>query len=192
MFKKIIVLTTILVFSATAIFAATYQVDPVHSQIHFTIPHLMMFKVRGEFTDYSGTVEVDDKNKITAASATIKIASISTREQKRDDHLRSPDFFNAAEYPTMTFTSTRFVQSGDTVTAYGKLTIRGTTKDVALTGKFLGVNTDPWGNVRAGLEATTTINRHDFGLSWNKALETGGVVVGDMVEIGLEVEAIKQ
>lgn len=192
MFKKIIVLTTTLVFSATALFAATYQVDPVHTQVHFTVPHLMMFKVRGEFTDYSGTVEVDDKNKITAVSAAIKTASIDTREQKRDDHLRSPDFFNAAEYPTMTFTSTKFVQDGNTVTAYGRLTIRGTTKDVALTGKFLGVNTDPWGNVRAGFEATTTINRQDFGLSWNKALETGGVVVGDLVEIGLEVEAIKQ
>ncbi len=192
MFKKIIVLIITLVFSATALFAATYKVDPVHTQVHFTVPHLMMFKVRGEFTDYSGTVEVDDKNKITAANATIKTASIDTREQKRDDHLRSPDFFNVAEYPTITFTSNRFVQSGDTVTAYGKLTIRGITKDIVLTGKFLGVNTDPWGNVRAGFEAATTINRHDFGLSWNKALETGGFVVGDLVDIGLEVQAIKQ
>ncbi|MBE0502375.1 MAG: polyisoprenoid-binding protein [Desulfuromonadales bacterium] len=192
MLKKITALTIFLFFSATTIFAATYEVDPVHSQIHFTVPHLMMFKVRGEFTDYSGAVEVDDKNKIITANATIKTASIDTREQKRDDHLRSTDFLNAADYPTITFTSSRFVQDENNVTAYGKLTIRGITKDVALTGKFLGVNTDPWGNVRTGFEATTTINRHDFGLSWNKALETGGLLVGDLVEIGLEVEAIKQ
>ena len=192
MLKKITALTTFLFFSATTIFAATYKVDPVHSQIHFTVPHLMMFKVRGAFTDYSGTVEVDDKNKITTANATIKTASIDTREQKRDDHLRSPDFLNAAEYPTISFISSRFVQDENNVTAYGKLTIRGITKDVTLTGKFLGVNTDPWGNVRTGFEATTTINRRDFGLSWNKAIETGGFLVGDQVEIGLEVEAIKQ
>lgn len=192
MHKKIFAFAVALIFSATAVFAATYQIDPVHSQVHFTVPHLMIFKVRGEFTDYSGSVEVNADNQITATSATIKTRSIDTNEKKRDDHLRSADFFDVVDHPEMAFTSTRFEYSENSVTAYGKLTIRGTTKDVVLQGKSLGVNTDPWGNVRAGFDASTSINRHDFGLSWNKALETGGFVVGDIVEIGLEIQAIKQ
>ncbi len=190
MYKRIIAIFVVLLFAAMSSYAATYQVDAVHSQVHFTVPHLMFFKVRGEFTDYAGTVEVDENQKITAAVATIKVASINTREAKRDAHLRSADFFDADNHPEMKFSSTRVEYKGDEVTVHGKLTIRGVTRDVALKGRYLGQNTDPWGNVRAGFEASTKINRQDYGLTWNKALETGGVVVGDEVEIGVEVEAI--
>lgn len=190
MLKRTIAVLTVVMFYATLSFAATYQVDAVHSQIHFTVPHLMFFKVRGEFTDYVGSVEVDEQQKITAATATVKVASINTREAKRDAHLRSADFFDADNHPEINFSTSRIEYSGDEVTAHGKLTIRGVTRDVALKGRYLGQNTDPWGNTRAGFEAATKINRQDYGLTWNKALETGGVVVGDEVEIGLEVEAI--
>lgn len=192
MFKHIFVLILVSLFFAPQSFAATYKVDSVHSQVHFTVPHLMFFKVRGEFTDYVGSVEIDDNQKITAASATIKVASIDTREAKRDNHLRSADFFDADNHPEIKFDTTRIEYAGEEITAHGKLTIRGVTKDVALKGRFLGKNTDPWGNTRAGFEASTTINRQDYGLSYNKVLETGGVVVGDEVVIGLEVEAILQ
>lgn len=196
MFKQIIALFTVALLTALffipVTFAATYQIDVAHSQIHFTVPHLVFFKVRGAFIDYVGSVEIDENQKITAASATIKVASINTREAKRDAHLRSADFFDADNHPEMTFVSTRIEYSGEDITAHGKLTIRGVTRDVALKGRYLGQNTDPWGNVRAGFEASTTINRQDYGLSWNKALETGGVVVGDEVVIALEVEAVLQ
>lgn len=196
MLNRIIALFIVVLFTALflvpGVFAATYQVDAVHSQVHFTVPHLVFFKVRGEFLDYVGSVEVDDNMKITAASATIKVASIDTREAKRDAHLRSADFFDAENHPEITFVTTRIESAGEEITAHGKLTIRGVTREVALKGRFLGQNTDPWGNARAGFEASATINRQDYGLTWNKALETGGVVVGDEVVIALEVEAILQ
>ena len=172
--------------------AATYTVDHAHSQVHFKVAHLMISTVRGEFSDYTATVEADPKTKVVeSVKATIKIASINTRNKKRDDHLRSPDFFDAANHPEMSFVSTRVVGKGDDIVVYGKLTIRGNTKVVELHGKFSGEVKDPWGNSKAGFEATGKINRQDFGLSWNKTLETGGLVVGDEIEIGLEIEAAK-
>ncbi|MBF0350264.1 MAG: polyisoprenoid-binding protein [SAR324 cluster bacterium] len=181
-----------LVLSTSAL-AARYDVDPVHSQVHFTIPHLVMFKVRGTFTDMSGQVEVDTtKQTITAVQGTVKSASIDTRESKRDEHLRSPDFFDTAQYPEITFVSKKITGKGSKITVVGDLTIHGVTKSVELKGSYLGANKDPWGNERTGFEATGKINRKDFGLTWNKALETGGFVVGDEVQIGLEIEAVKQ
>lgn len=193
MFKKIAILITALVFSSSAVFAATYQVDNVHSQVHFKVAHLMISSVRGEFNDYTATIDADPATKtVNSVKATIKTTSIDTKNKKRDDHLRSADFFNAAEHPEMTFESTRVVGKGNDITVYGKLTIRGTTKEVALKGKFMGEVKDPWGNSKAGFEATGMIDRQEFGLSWNKMLETGGLVVGDEIEIGLEIEALKQ
>ncbi len=193
MSKKILILFITLLFLAPSAFAATYQIDPSHTQVHFTVPHLMVFKVRGNFNDFAGTVEVDGAEKtLSAASAVIKTASIDTRNQKRDNHLRSADFFEADKYPEITFVSKKVTGSGSDITVTGDLTIKGVTKEVTLSGGFLGAATDPWGNQRAGFEATGKINRGDFGLTWNKALETGGVVVGDEVEIGLEVEAVLQ
>lgn len=193
MFKKMMILTVALLFAAVQLAtAATYTVDNAHSQVHFKVAHLMISTVRGEFNDYSATIEADPATKtVKSVKATIKTASIDTRNKKRDDHLRSADFFDAANHPEMTFESTRVVGKGDDVVVYGKLTIRGTTKVVELRGKFAGEVKDPWGNSKAGFEATTKINRQDFGLSWNKTLETGGLVVGDEVEIGLEIEAAR-
>ena len=193
MIKKLSVLLIALLLAAPAVFAATYQIDPAHTQIHFTVPHLMVFKVRGNFNDFSGTIEADSgKQTLASTAATIQVTSIDTRNQKRDDHLRSADFFAADQYPEMSFVSKKVTGSGNAISLVGDLTIKGTTKEVTLQGAFLGAATDPWGNQRAGFEATGKINRRDFGLTWNKALETGGVVVGDEIEIGLEVEAIKQ
>jgi len=191
MLKKLTLLAMALLIVAPAAFAASYQIDPAHTQIHFTVPHLVVFKVRGNFNDFVGTVEADAaSNTLSGATATIQVASIDTRNQKRDDHLRSADFFEAAKYPEMTFVSKKVTGSGNNITVTGDLTIKGITKEVVLQGGFLGATTDPWGNQRAGFEATGKVNRREFGLLWNKALETGGMVVGDEIEIGLEVEAV--
>jgi polyisoprenoid-binding protein YceI len=193
MLNKIFALAVALIFSSSAVFAATYQVDNVHSQVHFKVAHLMISSVRGEFNDYTATIDADPKTRtVNSLKATIKTASIDTKNKKRDDHLRSGDFFNVAEHAEMTFESIRVVGKGDDIAVYGKLTIRGTTKVIELKGKFSGEVKDPWGNTKAGFEATGMINRKDFGLTWNKTLETGGVVVGDQIEIGLEIEALKQ
>jgi len=193
MIKKILTISAAIIFAAQIAAATTYQIDPVHSQVEFTVDHLVVFKVNGAFNEYQGEIEADSASKsLTSTKAEIKIASIDTREPKRDGHLLSADFFDAENHPLMTFTSKRVEGSGDNITVVGDLSIRGTTKEVALKGSFRGENTDPWGNVRAGFTASTVINRHDYGLSWNKALETGGVVVGDDVTIRLEVQGIRQ
>jgi polyisoprenoid-binding protein YceI len=191
MLKKLALLVIASLLLAPAAFAASYQIDPAHTQIHFTVPHLVVFKVRGNFNEFAGTVEADAaSNTLSGAAATIQVASIDTRNQKRDDHLRSADFFEAAKYPEISFVSKKVEGSGSNITVTGDLTIKGITKEVVLRGGFLGATTDPWGNQRAGFEATGKVNRRDFGLLWNKALETGGMVVGDEIEIGLEVEAV--
>lgn len=191
--KIITILFIALLLGTPAVFAATYQIDPSHTQIHFTIPHLMVFKVRGNFNDFTGTIEADaTAQTLTGAAAIIQTASIDTRNQKRDDHLRSADFFDVGNFPQISFKSKKISGNGADITVIGDLTIKGITKEVVLKGGFLGSTTDPWGNLRAGFEATGKINRRDFGLTWNKALETGGVVVGDEVELGLEVEAVMQ
>lgn len=192
MINKILIMAVAFLFSAQLATAAVYKVDPVHSQVQFTVDHLVFFKVSGLFNDYQGELEADSTTRtLKSAKATIKVASIDTREKKRDDHLRSADFFDAANYPEMTFVSRKIEGHGDEIVVRGDLTIRGKTKEVVLKGSFRGENSDPWGNVRAGFSASTVINRHDFGLNWNKALETGGFVVGDDVTITLEIEAIQ-
>ncbi len=191
--KKMIILLTVFVFAAQLSFAATYTVDPVHSQVEFTVDHLMVFKVSGSFNEYQGEIVADPVTKsLESATAEIKVASIDTREPKRDAHLRSADFFDAENHPNMTFVSKKIEGHGNDITVYGDLTIRGTTREVALKGSYRGENTDPWGNVRAGFSASTVINRHDYGLKWNKALETGGVVVGDDVTITLEIQGVRK
>lgn len=193
MLKKILILIAVSILTAQIASAATYKVDPVHSQIEFTVDHLVVFKVSGSLNEYQGEIEADPGTKsLQSAKAEIKVASIDTREPKRDGHLLSADFFDAENHPLMTFASKRVEGSGDNITVVGDLSIRGTTKEVALKGSFRGENTDPWGNIRAGFSASTTINRHDYGLSWNKALETGGFVVGDKVTINLEIQGVRQ
>lgn len=194
MYKKVMLLSfgILLAVAVQMTSAATYSVDNVHSQVQFKVAHLMISTVRGEFSDYTATIKADPANRtVQSIEATIKVASIDTRNKKRDDHLRSPDFFDAANHPAMTFKSTKVVGKGDDITVYGDLTIRGTTKQVALKGGFAGEVKDPWGNTKAGFHGGTKINRQEYGLTWNKVLETGGLVVGDEVEIILEIEAAK-
>lgn len=194
MFRKLLLTSLALLFLYSTGFAATtYVVDTPHTQIHFSVTHLMFFKVRGTFTEFSGEVDVDPAAQtLTAARATIQTASVDTREAKRDEHLRSDDFFDAENHPTITFVSKSVTGTGENIEVVGDITIRGVTKEITLQGSFVGAMIDHQGNERAGFVATGTLNRKDFGLNWNRAIETGGVVVGDTVEIGLEIAAVKQ
>lgn len=194
--KKIgrFLITLLLVLVPALAFSATWTIDPEHSHIQFSVRHLMVSNVKGVFGKVQGTVDIDDKN-ITKSSVKVSIEteSINTGVAKRDTHLRSADFFDVARFPTMTFVSKKVAQAGkDKLQVTGDLTIHGVTREVVLDVDGPSAETkDPWGSIRRGASATTKINRKDFGLNWNKALETGGVVVGDEVTINLEVELIK-
>ena len=172
----------------------TYVIDADHSTLGFTIRHAGIGKTRGQFDEFNGTIEVADDSTPTGstASATIKAASVNTRNNDRDNHLRSADFFDVETYPEWTFATTGVSGSKESFTLTGDLTIHGVTKSVDLEVEFLGAATDPFGNDRAAFEASTAISRKDFGLTWNAALEAGGVLVGDKVTTTLEIEAIKQ
>ena len=172
----------------------TYVIDADHSTLGFTIRHAGIGKTRGQFDEFNGTIEVagDSTPTGSTASATIKAASVNTRNNDRDNHLRSADFFDVETYPEWTFATTGVSGSKESFTLTGDLTIHGVTKSVDLEVEFLGAATDPFGNDRAAFEASTVISRKDFGLTWNAALEAGGVLVGDKVTITLEIEAIKQ
>ncbi len=191
--KKIFIVS-LLVTIPQAAFAATWKIDPVHTAVEFKIRHLMVSWVKGVFADVDGSAQIDDAD-LSKASVSVKIAtaSVDTNNQKRDDHLRSADFFDVAKFPAMAFVSKKVVvANGQPVKIVGDLTIRDVTREVELEVEdFSATVTDPWGNTRRGASATTTINRSDYGLTWNKALEAGGVVVGDEVRISLEVELIK-
>jgi polyisoprenoid-binding protein YceI len=171
----------------------TYKIDKAHSEAVFQVRHLLT-KVRGRFSDFEGTIQYDPANpERSSVNATIHAASIDTNEKDRDTHLRSADFFAVDQYPTLTFNSTRVTRkSEDRFDVDGDLTIHGVTRPVTLNVSFLGKAKDPWGNERLGFEGETTINRKDFGLSWNAALETGGFLVGDEVKISLSVQALPQ
>ncbi len=171
---------------------ARYVVDPDHSIVEFKVAHMVISKTTGHFKDYAGFIDMDpDAGTVKALEATIKTASVTTNQEKRDAHLRNPDFFDAEKYPTMTYKMKSYHKSGDGYTAIGDLTLHGVTKEVALTGNFNGVTKDPWGNTRAGFTAEGKVNRKDFGMVWNKALDSGGLVVGDEVLIKLDIECIK-
>ena len=168
--------------------AGTWAIDPTHTEVGFVARHLMVSKVRGSFTDVSGTVEVAENVTDSVANVVIKTASVSTGTADRDGHLKSADFFDAETYPDMTFVSTGF--DGETLT--GDLTIKDVTKPVTLDVEFNGVATDPWGNEKAGFEATADINRTDWGLTWNANLEKGGVLVSEKIKLVLDVQLAKQ
>jgi len=173
--------------------AQTYAIDKVHSEVDFQVRHLLT-KVRGRFLEFTGTVLFDqDHPEQSSASLTIDASSIDTGTPDRDTHLRSDDFFAVETYPALTFQSSRVVKTGDeSYDVVGTLTIRGVAKEITLPVTYLGTAKDPWGNVRAGFEASITLNRKDFGLTWNAALETGGFLVGDEVRISLSIQAIAQ
>jgi polyisoprenoid-binding protein YceI len=194
--KRIIIsLTTIIALALPIVVsAATWTIDPDHSNVGFKVRHLMVSNVKGSFDKHTGTVDINDKD-ITKSKVEVSIDtnSINTNVQKRDEHLRSPDFLDVAKFPTMTFVSKKVVKSGkDKLKVTGDLTLHGVTKEVILDVEAISKESkDPWGNLRRGTTASTKINRKDFGLVWNKALETGGVAVGEEVTITLEIEMIK-
>ncbi|HIJ95633.1 MAG TPA: polyisoprenoid-binding protein [Desulfuromonadales bacterium] len=195
--KNIIVSISTIIALALPTFAsaATWTIDPDHSNIGFKVRHLMVSNVKGSFEKHTGTVEIDDKD-ITKSKVEVSIDtnSINTNVQKRDEHLRSADFFDVAKYPTMTFVSKKVATAGkDKLKVTGDLTLHGITRQVVLDVEGpTKESKDPWGNIRKGATATTKINRKDFGLVWNKALETGGVAVGEEITITLEIEMIKK
>jgi polyisoprenoid-binding protein YceI len=178
---------------ATTAGRATWKLDPAHTQVGFTVRHMMFATVKGQFRDVSGELMVDGAD-VTESQVRVTIAagSIDTGVDGRDQHLRSADFFDAANYPELTFESRRIERAVDgALKVTGELTIHGITREVVLTARETGRGTDPWGQERIGFSAETRIDRRDFGLRWNQALETGGVLVSDEVKITLEVEAVR-
>lgn len=171
----------------------SWQIDSSHSHINFTARHMMISKVRGSFESFNGTVNFDEANPVnTTVDIVVDLASVNTRDAQRDGHLKSPDFFAVETHPTMHFVSTRVEQIDETNgRLIGNLTIKGVTHEVALDVEYAGVAKSPWGTESAGFSATGTLNRKDWGLNWNQALETGGVLVGDKINIEIELELVK-
>lgn len=175
----------------------TWQLDPTHTSIEFAVKHMMFTTVRGRFKDVSGTIELNEQNPDSArVEVEMKAASLDTGVAQRDEHLRSADFLDVENAPTVTFRSKRIegagFEPGERFKVVGDLTIRGTTMEVELDAVFEGTGKDPWGGTRAGFGATAEIDRRDWGLQWNQALETGGVLVGNRVRIEIEAQAVKQ
>lgn len=184
-------LVALSLLASTPALAATYTIDASHTRVGFAVTHMMVSTVRGEFGTVEGSIDYDPKNlAATKVNAKVAVASVDTRDAKRDDHLRSSDFFDAAKFPEMTFVSKSVKNVGkDGFDLVGDLTIRGVTREVTFRVKpFSPEYKDPWGNYKVGTSATAKINRQDFGVSWNKALDSGGYIVGDEVTIELDVE----
>ncbi|MFB9431901.1 YceI family protein [Streptoalloteichus tenebrarius] len=174
-------------------FTGTYTIDPSHSQIGFVARHAMVTKVRGAFNDFTGTVVFDGANpEATAVTVTIQAASVDTRNAQRDEHLRGNDFFAMQEHPEITFVSTGLRITGeDTFDLVGDLTVKGVTNQVTIPFTYQGSATDPFGNQRLGFEGSVAINRKDYGVTWNAALETGGFLVSDKIVLEFEISAIR-
>lgn len=175
----------------------TWQIDPAHTSVEFAVKHMMFTTVRGRMKDLSGTITVDENNpNHSNVAVEIQAASIDTGVADRDAHLRSADFFDAEQYPTISFRSNRvngaYKKEGDRFQVVGDLTIRDTTAEVTLDCTYQGVGKDPWGGTRAGFSAQCRIDRREWGLKWNQALETGGVLVGNELRIEIDVQAVKQ
>ncbi|MBU3701919.1 MAG: YceI family protein [Acidimicrobiia bacterium] len=169
----------------------TWTIDPSHTTLGFTARHLVVAKVRGRFGVVTGAVTIAEDPLSSTVAAEIEMASVDTGDAGRDEHLRSADFFDVEQFPTMTFTSTQVTGSGSDYVLTGDLTIKGITKPVTLELEFDGVSGDPWGGTRAGFTATGEIDRRDWGLEWNVALDTGGVLVGERIKLQLDIEAVK-
>ena len=193
MTRKLFATAALAAFVAIPAFAAdVYNVDPSHSEVSFQIRH-MVSQVRGRFNDFKGTVNLDPANlPKSSVEFQIKATSIDTGLPDRDKHLRAADFFDVEKYPEITFKSTSIKPTGkDTYAVTGDFTMRGVTKQITLPVTLLGSANDPWGNVRAGFETSATLNRKDYGMNWNTALDNGGVILGDDVKIAINLEAIK-
>lgn len=171
--------------------AGTWTVDPTHTRIGFVARHMMVTKVRGSFADFSADIVIADDPFASKLAATVQMASIDTGNEDRDNHLRTNDFFDIEQFPTMSLVATGFEQVGADYVMHADLTIKGVTRTVDFALEFDGVGQDPWGGTRAGFTASATINRKDWGIEWNAPLETGGVLVGEKVQIELDVQLVK-
>ncbi len=170
-----------------------WNLDKDHTTLGFEVVHMVVSKTQGKFTEYSGTVEMDaGKQEFKTFEVVIQTASVTTDHKKRDDHLRSADFFDVNTFPTMTYKMKSYTKSGDQYTAVGNFTLLGVTKEITLVGTFNGVIQDPWGNTRAGFTAEGSLNRKDFGMKFSKLLDNGGLMVGDEIKLKLEIEVIKE
>jgi polyisoprenoid-binding protein YceI len=174
----------------------TWTLDPTHTLVEFSAKHMMITTVKGRFGEVSGTITVDEaRPERSSVEVEIDVASVDTRSEQRDQHLRSADFFNVEEFPSMSFRGTRidggFSAPGDRFRLAGELTIRGITREVVLDVTFEGSGTDPWGGERASYSATGKLDRRDFGLTWNQGLETGGVLVSNEIRLSFEIQAVK-
>jgi polyisoprenoid-binding protein YceI len=173
--------------------ADKYQIDPVHSSIDFAVRHMVLSNVKGNFTDFSGVIVHDTADLAkSSVSVTIAASSINTNNVTRDNHLKSPDFFDVAKFPDITFQSERIEKSDSGYIAIGKLTMHGVIKEIALPFTVMGMVKDPTGVMHVGIEAGMTLNRQDYGISWSKTLDNGGLMVGNDVKIDINIEAIKQ
>jgi polyisoprenoid-binding protein YceI len=172
--------------------AGTWTIDPSHSEVGFSVRHLMVSKVKGNFETVEGTITIADDPLQSSVTAEVDLGSIHTRDEQRDGHLRSADFFEVEQHPKLTFTSTSVEPKGGDYVVTGDLTIKGTTKSVVLDLEFNGVHPDPWGGTRAGFSAETEISRKEFGVDFEIPMDGGGVVVGDKIKVLLEVEAVLQ
>jgi polyisoprenoid-binding protein YceI len=179
--------------TTTSIPAGTWTVDPVHSTIGFAVKHMGIATVRGEFTEFEGTLEIDENGSSPKAYGTVKAESVNTGEPQRDDHLRSPDFFDVAQYPELRFESTSVEALDDEeYRITGKLTIHGVTNEIVLHADFQGTDTDPYGNQRVGLEVTGQLSRGDYEMTFNQALGSGNMLVSDKVKLEIDISAVKQ
>lgn len=170
-----------------------WTIDPAHSRVGFAIRHMMISTVRGEFTDFEGTVDLDEQDPTRSrATGSVKVASIDTGNAERDGHLRSADFFDAPTHPTIRFESRRIDAKGEgQFRVTGDLTMHGVTKEITLDGELTAPAKDPWGNMRRGVSMSGNLNRKDFGLTWNQALEAGGVLVDEKVKLELDLEIVQ-
>jgi polyisoprenoid-binding protein YceI len=177
----------------TALKTTTWKIDPNHSIVEFAVKHIMISTVKGRFSEVEGEIVIaDGEPSHSSVTATIKAASIDTHTGQRDDHLRSADFLDAANFPEITFKSTRITGDRSEFEVTGDLTIRGVTREITLDVTHEGSRKDPWGGDRIAFSATTKLDRRDFGLTWNQAIEAGGVLVGNDVKVSIEVQAVKQ
>ncbi len=172
--------------------AGTWTIDPSHSEVGFSVRHLMVSKVKGNFERFDGTITIAPDPLQSSVAVEVDLSSINTRDEQRDGHLRSSDFFEVETHPAMTFVSTKVEPVGSDYRVTGDLTIKGTTRSVVLALEFNGVHPDPWGGTRSGFSATTEISRKDFGVDFEIPMDGGGVVVGDKISVSLEVEAVLQ
>ncbi len=193
MLKRGVLLALSLFLATTMVQAETWNVDKSHSSIGFSVRHLVVSKTTGGFGEFEGAVEFDGKDLAAGTvNITVQMASVDSDDADRDTHLRSAEFLDTEKFPTMSFTSKKVIPQDDgSFHLVGDLMIKGVTKEVTFAAEFNGVAGDPWGNTRAGFSANTKIDRQDFGVSWSKALDGGGLVVGDEISIQIELETIK-